>query len=588
MNKQLDEQNLRVHQIDCAAGRKKAQLVLKHASVVNVFTNTLEQQDIAIDHGYIVGLGEYQGVQEVDLAGRIVCPGFLDGHIHLESSMVAPGEFAKAVLPHGTTAVITDPHEIANVAGCQGIDFMLEATKNLGLDVYIMLPSCVPATELDEAGAVLEADDLKTYYQNGRILGLAEMMNSYGTVRADSGILEKIDDAQMAGGVVDGHAPLLSGKDLNAYVLAGVQSDHECSQYEEALEKIKRGQWIMVRQGTAAKNLEALLPLFQEPFYQRCMLATDDKHPGDLRRGGHMDFIIREAVKGGADPFHAIRMATLHTAEYFGLKDRGAVAPGYLADLVVLSDLASFQVEQVYKAGILTVEEGKLLPEIQKEFGNPWTKRWPRVTNSFYMDPITEDDLSLTGEAGMSQRVIRLTPGELLTVEEIVPWSQQDGLAPGVDLEHDIVKMAVLERHGKSGNIGLGYLKGYGLKEGAVASSVAHDSHNLILVGTNDADMILAGNRVRELNGGLVVVKQGKILGELPLPIAGLMSLQTVERTDEVLERLKEFLYQMGVPREIDPFMTLSFASLPVIPAIRLNTYGVVDVGRQRIMPPVF
>lgn len=588
MNKQLDEQNLRVHQIDCAAGRKKAQLVLKHASVVNVFTNTLEQQDIAIDHGYIVGLGEYQGVQEVDLAGRIVCPGFLDGHIHLESSMVAPGEFAKAVLPHGTTAVITDPHEIANVAGCQGIDFMLEATKNLGLDVYIMLPSCVPATELDEAGAVLEADDLKTYYQNGRILGLAEMMNSYGTVRADSGILEKIDDAQMAGGVVDGHAPLLSGKDLNAYVLAGVQSDHECSQYEEALEKIKRGQWIMVRQGTAAKNLEALLPLFQEPFYQRCMLATDDKHPGDLRRGGHMDFIIREAVKGGADPFHAIRMATLHTAEYFGLKDRGAVAPGYLADLVVLSDLASFQVEQVYKAGILTVEEGKLLPEIQKEFGNPWTKRWPRVTNSFHMDPITEDDLSLTGEAGMSQRVIRLTPGELLTVEEIVPWSQQDGLAPGVDLEHDIVKMAVLERHGKSGNIGLGYLKGYGLKEGAVASSVAHDSHNLILVGTNDADMILAGNRVRELNGGLVVVKQGKILGELPLPIAGLMSLQTVERTDEVLERLKEFLYQMGVPREIDPFMTLSFASLPVIPAIRLNTYGVVDVGRQRIMPPVF
>ena len=584
------KQQERKNQIDCGAGRKKPKLVLKGASVVNVFTNTMEVQDVAIEGGRIVGVGVYDGEEEVDLSGQILCPGFLDGHIHLESSMVSPKEFAKAVVPHGTTAVITDPHELANVAGCQGIDYMLEATMGLDTDVYVVLPSCVPATALDESGAALDASALKQYYGYQRVLGLAEMMNSYGTVLGDEDILNKIGDAKEAGGVVDGHAPFLSGKELNAYVLAGVQSDHECSQVEEAMEKLSRGQWIMIRQGTAAHNLKALMPLFAEPYYQRCMLATDDKHPGDLLRGGHMDFIIREAVKNGADPIHAIRMATLHTAQYFGLRDRGAVAPGYAADLVVLSDLKEFQVIQVYKDGRLAAKDGKVSENpdsVEKEKAQPEIS-WNRVFDSFHLKEITEEMLALSGEEGMKQRVIQLTPGELLTSERIVDWKETEQAAPGVDLSADIVKMAVLERHGGSGNVGLGFLGGYGLKAGAVASSVAHDSHNLILVGTNDRDMALAGNRIREMKGGLAVVRDGKVLGELALPIGGLMSLESVEETDRKLEQLKEILYGMGISRDIDPFMTLSFASLPVIPSVRLNTYGVIDVENQRIVPAVF
>lgn len=581
----MDQIRQMKRRIACAAGREKAELVLKNARVVNVFTNRLETADVAVDGGFIVGVGTgYEGEREVDLAGKILCPGFIDGHIHLESSMVAPSEFAGAVLPHGTTAVVTDPHEIANVAGCEGIDYMLHATENLDLDVFVMLPSCVPATGLDESGAVLEAEDLERYYANGRVLGLAEMMNSYGTVLGDEKILRKVENALAAGGVVDGHAPLLTGRELNAYAAAGVQSDHECSQIDEAVEKLSRGQWIMVRQGTAAQNLKALLPLFGEPYYQRCMLATDDKHPGDLLRGGHMDFIMREAVKGGADPIHAIRMATLHTAQYFGLRNRGAVAPGYLADLVVLSDLEQFRVEQVYKDGALTAENGKTVKEMvgddQTAGDAAQAGRWSRVFDSFHMKELTAADLELTGRPGMKRRVIRLTPGELLTTEEIVPW--EEGLGEG------ILKMAVAERHGGSGRIGLGYLSGYGLKAGAVASSIAHDSHNLIMVGTNDADLALAGNRVRQLRGGLVLVKDGEILGELALPVGGLMSAESVEETDRKLEQLKELVYGLGVSRDIDPFMTLSFASLPVIPSLRLNTYGVVDVNRQQIVPAVF
>lgn len=577
-NKTLGERIL------AAAGTKKASLVLKNANVVNVFTEQLEIADVAVEGGYIVGVGSYEGEREIDLKGAVLCPGFLDGHIHLESSMISPGDFNRAVLPHGTTAVITDPHEIANVAGTAGIRYMMEATKDLDLDVFFMLPSCVPSTGLDESGAELEASLLEPFYQNERVLGLAELMNSYGTVKADRGILEKVEAALAYGKLVDGHAPFLSGAGLNAYVTAGVTSDHECSDIGEAREKYARGQWIMIREGTAAKNLDALMPMFEAPYYQRSMLVTDDKHPGDLIRLGHIDYIIRRAVEKGADPIRAIKMGSFNTAAYFGLRNRGAVAPGYLADFVVLEDLESLKVKQVYKAGKLVAEDGACLTEPAAE------KTWDgeikdRVFDSFHMEEIREQDFVV--EEGKRMRVIGLMPHQLITTEEIVPFRINPGVGAGVDLDRDIVKLAVFERHHHTGHIGLGYLGGYGLKKGAVASSIAHDSHNLIIAGTNDADMMLAGNCVRKNKGGLAVVVDGKILGELALPIGGLMTGASAEEVERTLAQLKAELRTLGIPETVDPFMTLAFVSLPVIPKLRLNTYGVIDVDSQSVVPAV-
>ncbi len=584
-----------------ASGASKASLVLKHARVVNVFTETLEEADVAIEGGFIVGVGSYDGVEEVDLDGMILCPGFMDGHIHLESSMVSPGDFCRAVLPHGTTAVITDPHEIANVAGTAGIRYMMEATEDLDLDVFFMLPSCVPSTGLDESGAVLDAAALEPFYKSERVLGLAELMNSYGTVKADAGILEKVGAALASGKLVDGHAPFLGGTGLNAYVTAGVTSDHECSDIEEAREKYARGQWIMVREGTAAKNLEALMPLFEAPYYQRSMLVTDDKHPGDLIRYGHIDYIIRSAVKRGADPVRAIKMGSFNTASYFGIKNRGAVAPGYLADLVLLKDLESFEVLRVWKAGKVVAENGVCLAGPVEE------KNWDdsikdRVFHSFHMEEIKEEHLVIPeladGGAGKTLRVIGLMPDQLITTEMLVPYAPDASgemqpveagcLAPGVDIGKDIVKLAVFERHHHTGHVGLGFLGGYGLRKGAVASSIAHDSHNLIIAGTNDADMVLAGNCVRKNRGGLAVVVDGKLIGELPLPIGGLMTGASADEVEKTLEYLKGELRKLGIPETVDPFMTLGFVSLPVIPKLRLNTYGVIDVDSQSVVPAVF
>ena len=569
--------------ISAASGETKAELVLKHASIVNVFTEEIEQGDIAINQGVIVGIGEYHGEIETEMEGRIVCPGFIDGHIHLESSMVSPAEFERIVLPHGTTTVITDPHEIANVAGAVGIDYMLAVTEPLDLDVFFMLPSCVPSTGLDESGSELTARDLKGYYQSGWVLGLAEMMNSYGTVRAEGEILEKIQDALDMGKLIDGHAPFLSGKELNAYITAGVGSDHECAVFGEAVEKMRRGQWIMIREGTAAHNLDALMPLFAEPYYRRSMLVTDDKHPGDLLRCGHIDYIIREAVKRGADPIKAIKMGSLHAAEYFGLKDRGAIAPGKLADITVLSDLDTFHVDSVYKNGRLAAKEGRslklksgMIPEI---YGD--TKK--RVFSSFHMPVLKEKDFHLP-VTGQKQRVICLTPHELLTAAKEYEPVSCEGYAPGVDTSRDIVKLAVVERHHNTGHIGLGFLGGYGLKKGAVASSIAHDSHNLIIAGVSDRDMAIAGNCVRENQGGLAVVLNGQVIGKLALPIAGLMGTVSMEQIDARLEELKKNLRVMGIPDDIDPFMTLAFVSLPVIPELRLNTYGLIDVNQQKVI----
>lgn len=569
-----------------AAGRSIviADFVLKNARIINVFTNEIEKADVAISGGKIVGIGTYNGKSEVDLHGHYVCPGLIDGHIHIESSLLCGPAFEQAVLPHGTTVVITDPHEISNVAGTDGLDFMLETTKDLTLSVYFMLPSCVPATDLDESGAVLDAEQLRPYYRYPRVLGLAEMMNSYGTVRGDAKILQKICDCTNAGKIVDGHAPFLSGKDLNAYIIAGVLSDHECSTMEEAMEKLRRGQYIMIREGTAAKNMAALLPLFREPYCNRCMLVTDDKHPGDLLRGGHIDANVRKAIAAGVDPAIAVKMATLIPAQYFGLKQHGAVAPGYKADLIVVSNLEQFTVEQVYKGGSLVAEGGKVLKPSPLVIDST---RFARVMDSFDMDEITMKDLELH-KSGEHERVIRLIENELLTEEEIIPFRQYPGIAPGVDVAHKIVKLVVFERHHHSGHVGLGFLGNYSLQCGAVASSIAHDSHNLIVAGTNDADMVLAGNTVRKNKGGLAFVVNGRVIGELALPVAGLMSAESVEVVMENVQHLKDALRTHGIAEGIDPFMTLAFVSLPVIPKLRLNTYGIVDVKKQRIVPAVF
>lgn len=574
-------------QVAAATGSKKAELVLKNAQIVNVFTQSVETGDIAIEGGYIVGIGNYEGITEKDLGGAYVCPGFLDGHIHIESSMTSPGEFERAVVPHGTTAVITDPHEIANVAGTAGIRFMMQSAQKLELDVYFMLPSCVPATDLDESGAELLAKDLEPFYADEKVLGLAEMMNAFGVTHGDKGCFEKLVQARSLKKAIDGHAPALSGKELNAYVTAGIRSDHECSDFEEAKEKFARGQWIMIRQGTAAKNLKGLMGMFEDPYYQRCLLVTDDKHPGDLIRIGHIDAIIREAVSMGADPIRAIRMGTLNAAAYFGLHDMGAVAPGYKADLAVFDDLRTLNVKQVYKGGKLVAEDGKMLH--QKEKITDWSDEIKeRVFHSFHRDPITVEELQLKETTGTHQRVIDMVAHELITKERIEEWKELPDVAKGVDVSRDIVKLAAIERHKNTGHVGLGFLGKYGLKKGAVATSIGHDSHNLVIAGVTDEDMVLAGNRVIENGGGLAIALDGKVLADLPLPIGGLMADEPVEVVDEKLEHMKKLSMELGISEDIDAFMTLAFISLPVIPKLRLNTYGVVDVEKHQVVEARF
>ncbi|MBR3701863.1 MAG: adenine deaminase [Clostridiales bacterium] len=560
-----------------ARGDLAPDLVLKNARIVNVFTKEIESGDVAIKDGYIVGIGEFDGEEEIDIGGRIICPGLIDGHIHIESSMISPSEFAGAVAPHGTTAVIADPHEIANVAGEEGIRYMLEASAGLPVDIFFMLPSCVPATPLDESGAELSADELEPFYKEERVAGLAELMNSFGTVRADEVIIRKIHGANSYGKRIDGHAPFLTGKDLNAYITAGVRSDHECSSAEEAIEKLKLGQYIMIREGTAARNLEALLPLFDDKYCDRCMLVTDDKHGSDLIDNGHIDYIIRKAIRAGKNPLNAIKMATLNAAMYFGLKDRGAIAPGYIADIIVLSDLEEFTVEKVFKNGRLTVDGGKNVraiksPSIDKE-------KYPRVFNSFNLREIKPSDLEIRDE-GTKKRVIKVIPGQILT-EELIMESSSKQAEP----DKDIIKLAVIERHKGTGHTGVGFVSGYGLKKGAIASSVAHDSHNLIVAGCTDDDMALAANTVRENGGGLAVVCDGKVLSSLPLPIGGLMCEMNVNEVEDILRVMKEQARQLGVNEGIDPFMTLAFTALPVIPKLRLLTQGVVDVDKQSYVP---
>lgn len=554
--------------IAVAAGREKADLVLKNAKYLNVFSNEFLCGDIAVANGLIAGVGEYEGKTEIDVSGKLVLPGFIDAHIHLESSMVTPAEFAKAVVAHGTTTVITDPHEIANVMGIDGVEYMIQASQNLPIDVHFMMPSCVPATEIDESGAELDYKDIDPYFDHKKVLGLAEMMNYVGVINGDKNVVSKIVASQAHHKKIDGHAPELSGNDLNAYIAAGVYSDHECSTFENALEKLRKGQFIMIREGTAAHNLKALMPLLTQQYYARCMFATDDKHPNDLLYGGHIDYIVKQALQYGADPIIALKTATHHAARYFLLNNKGAIAPGYLADIVVVDNLSDFNVETVFKRGKL-VFDGEV-----KDFPAPTVdeKLAEKCFDTFRLDRVTPNSFKTDGKLGL----IGLVGGELLT--------RNLGTADKIDVENDILKIACVERHKGTNHIGVGYVKGYSLKSGAVATSVAHDSHNIITVGCNDDDIAVAVNAIRDSKGGIAVVENGKIKALLELPIAGLMSDEPLTTVNEKLENAKSAAYNLGADTAIDPFMTLSFLSLPVIPTLRITTNGVFDVENWQML----
>lgn len=554
--------------IAVAAGREKADLVLKNAKYLNVFSNEFLCGDIAVANGLIAGVGKYDGKTEIDVSGKLVLPGFIDAHIHLESSMVTPAEFAKAVVAHGTTTVITDPHEITNVMGIDGVEYMIQASQNLPIDVHFMMPSCVPATEIDESGAELDCKDIDLYLDNKKVLGLAEMMNYVGVINGDKNVLSKIVTSQAHHKKIDGHAPELSGNDLNAYIAAGVYSDHECSTFENALEKLRKGQFIMIREGTAAHNLKALMPLLTQQYYSRCMFATDDKHPSDLLHGGHIDYIVKQALKNGADPIVALKTATHHAARYFLLNNKGAIASGYLADIVVVDNLEDFNVETVFKRGKL-VFDGEV-----KDFSAPTVdeKLAEKCFDTFRLDSVTPSTFKVDGKLGL----IGLVGGELLT--------RNLGTADKIDVENDILKIACIERHKGTNHIGVGYVKGYSLKSGAVATSVAHDSHNIITVGCNDDDIAVAVNAIKDSKGGIAVVENGKIKALLELPIAGLMSDEPLTTVNEKLENAKSSAYELGADKSIDPFMTLSFLSLPVIPSLRITTKGVFDAENWKML----
>ena len=562
--KLLKKQNV----IAAASGRKKAALVLKNATFVNVFSDELQTADIAVCEGLIVGIGKYDGEKEMDMTGKIVCPGFIDAHIHLESSLAKPAEFVKAVLPHGTTAVVTDPHEIANVMGTDGIEYMLESTEGLPVDTYFMLPSCVPATPMDESGANLSYRDIDEYFEHPRVLGLAEMMNSYGVIAGDGAVVSKIIASQAHHKKIDGHAPFLKDNDLNAYISAGVYSDHECSDINDAMEKLRRGQFIMIREGTAARNLEALYPLLVPQFASRCMFCTDDKHPNDLLGLGHIDYIVKRAINEfNVDPIIAVKAAGHQAAKYFLLNNRGAIAPGYLADFAIIDDFKNFNVLTVIKKGKVMFNSGKL-----EKFAEPTVNaELDRAAHdTMKVKTLSETDFEEERQRGL----IGMINGEIVTTD--------NGYADKIDVTKDILKIAVVERHKNTGHIGIGYIQGYGLKSGAVATSISHDSHNIIVVGANEKDMAFAVNEVAKAHGGIVVANGEKVLAKLELPIAGIMSDEPLETINEKLETAKQKAYEIGVNKGIDPFMTLSFMALPVIPKLRLTTRGVIDVEKQK------
>lgn len=556
--------------IQAARGLHPVELLLRGGTLVNVLTGELYITDVAVHGGRVVGVGEgYSGIEEVDCRGKWIAPGFIDGHMHVESTLVTVPEFARAVLPRGTVAAIFDPHEIANVHGLEGIRYILDSRVGVPLQAFIMASSCVPATHMETAGATLTAADLAPLFEQEGVIGLAEVMNYPGVVHEDEGVLEKLNTAHQAKVVIDGHAPRLSGRDLNAYIAVGVGSDHEATTVEEAREKIRKGMILMIRESSSAKNLEALLPLVTPRNSRRCCFVTDDRHPADLLTEGHIDHAVRKAIGLGLDPVTAYQMASINTAEWFrlDLKGHGAIAPGWRADILVLDNLDSVSIERVYVAGKLVAKQGRMVVSLP-------THPSP-LPSSFKVDWQAFPGFTIPAR-GQTVKVIEIVPGQIVTKRASEPTLivNEEAVADPV---RDLLKMAVVERHGKGSGVGLGFVQGMGMKDGAIASSVAHDSHNVVIAGANDTDMRLALETIVEMQGGLVVVQGGKVLAQLALPIAGLMSDLPVPDVRDIVEQLHHAYHELGGELS-DPFMQLAFLALPVIPSLKLTDKGLVDV----------
>ncbi|HVO67987.1 MAG TPA: adenine deaminase [Syntrophales bacterium] len=563
------------NRIRAARGEIEPELILKGGRVINVFSCEFIEADVAIYDGIIVGVGTYEGAKTLDVKEQDICPGFIDGHFHIESTMLSPPELARAVLPHGTTAIIADPHEIANVLGGRGIRYIMESSKDLPVDFYVMLPSCVPATHLETSGARLSRDDLVTFKGEQRVLGLAEMMNYPGVITGANDVLEKI--SAFCDTVKDGHAPLLAGKDLNAYITAGLRSDHECTGISEAMEKLRLGMHIMLREGTQEKNLKALLPLVSPATVGQCSMVSDDLHPHDLLHRGHLNHLVDIAINYGIDPILAIMMVTLNSARFYGLKDLGAVAPGYQADLLILSSLQPVKVNTVIKNGRIVCKGGHC------------TTPTPQQSQMDYLTPMNirpySPDSFVIPEKGEFIRVIGIIKDQIITKSTVVKAPVKNGVVVS-DIQKDLIKIAVIERHHNTGNIGLGMVHGFGLKQGALASSIAHDSHNIISVGCSDPDIYKAVKTVETMGGGLAAVKDGDVLARLPLPIAGLMSELPLKQVAHNRTEMIHVSRYLGCHLR-EPFMALSFLALPVIPALKITDKGLVDVT-QFIHVPLF
>ncbi|MFP4432710.1 MAG: adenine deaminase, partial [Spirochaetaceae bacterium] len=557
--------------IEVARGNRAAELVLKNAQVVNVYTHEVIKGDLAVDQGVIAGLGRYGGEEERDLEGRFLLPGLIDSHVHIESSFLSPEEFALLVLPRGTTTVVADPHEIANVSGLDGIRYMIDAAAGAPLDVFFMLPSCVPSTSFENAGAVLDAEALATLIEEPAVLGLGEMMDYPALLAGEPGVLAKLELALKAGKPADGHAPMVLGNDLSAYRGAGITTDHEASTLEEMRARLRLGMRVLIREGSAARNLATLIEGVDEYNAHLCSFCTDDKQPADILAEGHIDYILRAAVAKGLDPITAVAMATVNAARGYGLYDRGALVPGMLADIAVVDDLAEFSVREVYKRGERVAEGGAPL------FFVALPDR-PKVSDTVNAAPVTEGDFVLP-LAGDRVHVIEVVPDSLITkrrVREVARDKQGNFM---VDPEHDVLKLAVIERHRRTGNIGLGLITGFGASGGAMATTIAHDSHNLIVLGDSDADMLRAAEELLRIGGGMCIVSRGEVLDSLPLPIAGLMTSEPAGEVAPRIAALTETAYQrLGVNRALDPFTALSFMALPVIPELKLTDMGLFDV----------
>ncbi|PCK21792.1 adenine deaminase [Bacillus pumilus] len=566
------------HQIEVAAKRKKAALVIKHAKVMDVFNQEWIDADVAVENGKIVGIGEYEGERELDAAGQMLVPGFIDGHVHIESSMVTPAEFSKAVVPHGVTSVVTDPHEIANVSGIAGIRFMLEEARKAALNIYFMLPSCVPAVSFERSGATLKAKDLKPLYQEKEVLGLAEVMDYVGVEQAEEDMLQKLLDAQNENKLIDGHLAGLTDRLINVYRTANVQTDHEVTTAREALERVKRGMYVMLREGSVAKNVKNVLPAVNEKNARRFFFCTDDKHLDDLMAQGSIDEQVRMSIKEGLDPFLAYQMGSLNAAECFGLSTKGAIAPGFDADFMFISDLHQVEITSVFIAGELVSQHGEYQPSVEKIAPSPV------LLQSVHAVDVQGHDLTLPMTAHQKMNVIRIIPNQLETKLEQVSPSEINGQFTS-DIERDLLKMVLVERHQGLSEIGKGIVSGFGLEKGAIATTVAHDSHNLIAVGTNDDDMMKAIETLKEAGGGLTVVKDGQSLHTLPLPISGLLSDQPAQVVNESLHALHEALKETGFDLDFNPFLTLSFLALPVIPDVKMTTKGLFDVRSFQHLP---